>query len=71
MKRYGNNLPSNIDREEDTWNGTCSQFMLTGCAVRQDMVGFLMPINSPNKHKTWNIFSFFKFRQKKFKENNR
>ncbi len=65
MKRYGDNLPcSSLDEFEGQ---SCKdQYMLTGCAVRQDMVGFLMPTaETSNNRKTWNLLSFFQFGRKK------
>ncbi len=57
MKRYGDNLPS--DHAEEFENSSCkAQYMPAGCAVRQDMVAFMMPVDVPNNHKAWNIFSF-------------
>jgi len=69
MKRYGDNLPSSCLQEFENQNGKAVQYMHGNCAVRQDMVAFLMPVDVPNKHKAWNIFSFFRFGQKKTKGN--
>ena len=69
MKRYGDNLPSNRPEEAENQNGKTVEYMNGNCAVRQDMVAFLMSTDVPNKSKTWNIFSFFRFGQKKIKEN--
>ena len=69
MKRYGDNLPSNRLEEAENQNGKAVEYMNGNCAVRQDMVAFLMFTDTPKNHKTWNIFSFFRFGQKKIKEN--
>lgn len=72
MKRYGDNLPSNpLDDLENNGDKTV-QYLAGNCAVRQDMVAFLMttnPPSSPKKHKSWNIFSFLRIRKKKINEN--
>jgi hypothetical protein len=72
MKRYGDNLESNsLDELEHTSNQTV-QHLAGNCAVRQDMVAFLMPKDSPGKpqkHKAWNIISLFRIGQKKIKGN--
>ena len=72
MKRYGDNLPSNAQDELENNSGKAVQYLAGNCAVRQDMVGFLMPADPPTNsknHKSWNIFSFFRFGRKKIKEN--
>ena len=69
MKRYGDNLPSDHLEESESRNGKAVEYMNGNCAVRQDMVAFLMSTDAPNKSKTWNIFSFLRFGQKKIKEN--
>jgi hypothetical protein len=72
MKRYGDNLPSNpLDELENNSDKTV-QYLAGNCAVRQDMVAFLIsadPPSKPRKHTAWNIFSFFRIGQKKIKEN--
>jgi len=73
MKRYGDNLPSNqLEELENNNSGKTVQYLAGNCAVRQDMVGFLMsadPPSSSKNHKPWNFFSFFRFGRKKIKEN--
>jgi hypothetical protein len=72
MKRYGDNLPSNHSEELESTSGEKIQYLAGNCAVRQDMVSFLMPADSPHqprKRKAWNIFSFFKFGQKQIPKN--
>jgi hypothetical protein len=68
MKRYGDNLPSSAEAEIQNQHGKDAQFMPSGCAVRQDMVAFVMPAETPNKRKARNIFSFFKLGTKKTEE---
>ncbi len=67
MKRYGDNLPSGCLEASDNQSGK-PKYLPGNCAVRQDMVAFLMPVGVPNKHKAWNIFSFFRVGQKKIKK---
>ena len=70
MKRYGDNLPSNHLEELDNNSGKTVQYLAGNCAVRQDMVAFLIPTDpprKPRKHKAWNIFFLFRFGQKKVK----
>ena len=72
MKRYGNNLPSSHLEESENESGENIQYLSGHCAVRQDMMSFLMPTDPPHepqKQKTWNIFSFFRFRQKHIQNN--
>jgi hypothetical protein len=68
MKRYGDNLPSSsLEESEDKREKT--KYIAGNCAVRQDMVSFLVPTaDTPNKRKGWNLFSLFRFGQKKTKE---
>lgn len=71
MKRYGDNLPSNSLDELENNSDKMVQYLAGNCAVRQDMVAFLIsadPPSKPRKHKAWNIFSIFRIRQKKNKE---
>ena len=68
MKRYGDNLSSGYLEESEDQNER-SKYIPGNCAVRQDMVAFLMTTNVPNKSKTRNIFSFFRLGHKKTKEN--
>ena len=67
MKRYGDNLPSDHLEESEKRNGKAVEYMNGNCAVRQDMVAFLMSTDVPNKSKTWNIFSFLRLDRKKVK----
>jgi hypothetical protein len=68
MKRYGDNLPSSHLEESENQNGKAVQYMQVGCAVRQDMVAFIMPADTPKKQKDRNLLSIFRFGQKKTKE---
>lgn len=69
MKRYGDNLPSNCQQGEVEGNhGRTTRVMLTGCAVRYDMLAYLQPANDPPRRKHLNIFSFIKFGLKKDQE---
>ena len=68
MKRYGDNLPKSTDEELENQPGKNTQFIAGNCAVRQDMVAFLMPADIPNNRKPKNIFSFFKLEKKKIEE---
>jgi len=72
MKRYGDNLPSSVDAEAELQNqhGNNIQYMPSGCAVRQDMVAFIMPTDIPirNKRKAPNFFFSFKLGAKKVEE---
>jgi len=71
MKRYGDNLPSSCMEETESQDGKVS-YLAGNCAVRQDMVAFLMPADVPtvhNKDRSRNIFSLFRFGEKKIKEN--
>jgi hypothetical protein len=65
MKRYGDNLPSKC--EDEIVNDHCGavQVIRGSCAVRYEMLDFLMSAEPPKKQKTSNIFSFFKVGQKK------
>ena len=71
MKRYGDNLPSNRSEESDCQNGN-DRYLAGNCAVRQDMVAFVMPTFVPNQNKKSkrNLFSLFNLRQERAKENN-
>jgi hypothetical protein len=71
MKRYGDNLPIGILEELENSNKKTDLYLAGNCAVRQDMVSFLVPtdaISKSKKSRDWNIFSLFRFRQKKIKE---
>ena len=65
MKRYGDNLPSNQLDASESESGEQTHYLAGNCAVRQDMVSFLMPAEIPNEPKPRNIFSFFKLWKKK------
>jgi hypothetical protein len=69
MKRYGDNLPSKCGDEIEDQRGGAVQVIRGGCGVRYDMLAYLQPADTPRKRKSLNIFSFFKFAQKKNKEN--
>ncbi|MEP7136179.1 MAG: hypothetical protein ABI904_14730 [Chloroflexota bacterium] len=64
MKRYGDNLPNSTDEELENQPDKNIQFMRGNCAVRQDMVSFLMPADAPKKRKPLKIFSLFKAERK-------
>jgi hypothetical protein len=64
MKRYGDNLPSSCLEETESQNGQ-PKYLAGNCAVRQDMTAFMMPTDTSNNHKAWNLFSFFRFGRKK------
>jgi len=67
MKRYGDNLPSNRLEEAENQNGKAVGYMNGNCAVRQDMVAFLISTDTPKNRKTWNTFSFLRLDRKKVK----
>lgn len=72
MKRYGDNLPSKTPEDLENNSDKTVQYLAGNCAVRQDMVAFLLSTDSPSKpanHKAWNIFSLFRIGQKRIKEN--
>jgi hypothetical protein len=64
MKQYGDNLPSS-HLEESENQSSKPKYLAGNCAVRQDMVAFIIPKDETDNHKTWNFFSFLKFGQKK------
>ncbi|MBK9928084.1 MAG: hypothetical protein IPP66_22670 [Anaerolineales bacterium] len=64
MKRYGDNLPSSCMEETENQSGE-TKYLAGNCAVRQDMVAFIMPADASNNRKTWNLFSLFGFGRKK------
>ena len=70
MKRYGDNLPSKCEVEIVNERGGAVQVIRGSCAVRYEMLDFILNTEPPKKQKTSNIFSFLKFGRKKNDENN-
>ena len=70
MKRYGDNLPSRCEDEIVNERGGAVQVIRGSCAVRYDMLDFILNTEPPKKRKSLNIFSFLKLGRKKTSENN-
>ncbi len=68
MKRYGDNLPSSNNSEDELENqyGRNITVMYGGCGVRFGT--FSKPVEYPKKRKTLDILSLLGFRQNKIKQ---
>lgn len=67
MKRYGDNLPSKCEDEIVNERGGAVQVIRGSCAVRYDMLDFILNTEPPKKRRSLNIFSFLKLGKKKTK----
>lgn len=70
MKRYGDNLPSKCEDEIVNDRGGAVQVIRGSCAVRYDMLDFILNTEPPKKQKTSSFFSFLKLGRKKNNEDN-
>ena len=71
MRRYGNNLTSNTLDEIDTPGKTKVQNLAGNCAVRQDMVAFLIPVDASVKRQPPKLLTFLKSTLTKRAEENK